>query len=99
MVHHIIIIVVGTAVYNTSGSEICAPAVQVFFFITPPPSAPSCIMVPSLYKARMDKTSDCGNHNLFSGGTSGAHTTNTGDTVSAPASTWPGFRSLFCTGP
>ena len=39
---------------------------------------------------------------LTSGGpgrTSGAHTTNTGTTVSTPASTWPGFRSLFCAGP
>ena len=33
------------------------------------------------------------------GGTLGAHTTIAGATVSAPASTWPGFGSLFCTGP
>ena len=33
------------------------------------------------------------------GGTLGAHTTNTGATVSAPASTWPDFRYLFCAGP
>ena len=45
----------------------------------------------------MDKANDCGNHNSGGpGGTSGAHTTNTGATVSAPASTWPGFR---CAGP
>ena len=75
----------------------------VFFSITPPPSAPAVKWVPSLYKVWVDKTSDCGNHNILTsggpGGTLGALTTNTGATVSVPVSIWPGSRSLFCAGP
>ena len=88
-------LVVETPVYNTSA----IPAVQVFFHHTTP--HPAAKWVPSM--ARVDKTTDCGTHNILTsdgpGGTLGAHTTNTDATVSAPASTWPGFRSLFCTGP
>ena len=51
-------------------------------------------------KARVDKTTDCGNQTSGGpGGTSSVHTTSTDATVSAPTSTWPGFRSLFCADP
>ena len=76
---------------------------QVFLPSHHPPACSAVKWVPSHYKTRVDKTTDCGNHNILTSGgpgeTAGAHTMNTGATVSAPASTWPGFRSLFCTGP
>ena len=89
-------LVVGTPVYNTTGCEI-EPQQCRCFFPSPPPAHPTVKWVPSLYKARVDKTTDCGNYNILTsggpGGTLCAHTTNTGATVSAPANTWPGFRS------
>ena len=90
-------LVVEIPVYNTSGSEIDPQQCRCFFSITPPPPVhPAVKWVPSLYKARVDKTTDC--DILTSGGpggTLGAHTTNTGATVSAPASV-PGQASGVC---
>ena len=94
---------VGTPVYNTSSCEIEPQQCSCFFPSHHPAAHPAVQWVPSLYKARVDKTTGCGNHNILTsvgpGGTSGAHTTYTGTTVSAPASTWPDFRSSFCAGP
>ena len=50
-----------------------------YFSITPlPPAHPAVKWVPSLFKARVDKTTDCGDPPTSGGlgGTSGAHTTN-----------------------
>ena len=39
---------------------------QVFFPSPPPP--PNCKMAYSLYKVRVDKTTDCGNYNILASG-------------------------------
>ena len=56
---------------------------------------PAVKWVPSLFKARVDKTTDCGDHNILyssgAGGTLGAHTPLLTGVVSAPMSTLPAF--------
>ena len=86
---------VGTPVYNTKLMVVRSiPSSAGVLPSHTPPAHPAVKWVPSLYKARVDKATDCGNQTSGGpDGTSSAHTTITGATVSAPASTWPGFRS------
>ena len=57
-------LVVGTPVYNTSDCEIdpqqCRCFLSPFFPSHHPPVHPAVKWVPSLYKARVDKNTDCG---------------------------------------
>ena len=89
---------VGTPVYNISG---CNPAVQGYIPSHHPPAHPAVKWVPSLYKARVDKPLIV----IFKpvvdqvGLRVPTPLILHGATVSAPANTRPGFRSLFCAGP
>ena len=50
---------IGTPVYNTNGCEIDPQHCRCFFTSHHPPVHPAVKWVPSLYKARVDKNTDC----------------------------------------